>query len=110
MTTAPPPPSDWSTAGAPAGFYAPVQRTSGLAIASMVLGIVSLACGGLGFLLIPPILAVIFGNVALDRVAEGGGLVKGRGMAIAGIVLGWIGIAIGTAVAIAWLVYGISNL
>jgi hypothetical protein len=31
-------------------------------------------------------------------------------MAIAGIVLGWIGIALGAAIAFAWLAYGVSNL
>ena len=86
MTTAPPPPPDWSTAGAPAGFYAPVQRTSGLAIASMVLGIVWIYWIG-------SILAVIFGHVALSQIKQSGGALRGRGMAIAGLVLGYVGIA-----------------
>jgi len=107
----PPPPASWTPgAPGPSGYYAPAPGTSGFAVAALVLGIFSIGCGGLGFLLAPPILAVIFGNVALDRIAASGGQLKGRGMGIAGIVLGWIGIAIGGAIAIAWLVYGITNL
>ena len=84
MTTAPPPPPDWSTAGAPAGFYAPVQRTSGLAIASMVLGI-------LWIYWIGSILAVIFGHIAISQAGKDPTL-RGKGMAIAGLVLGYIGV------------------
>ncbi|MBO0824168.1 MAG: DUF4190 domain-containing protein [Actinobacteria bacterium] len=68
----------------PPGYPVVYQRpTDGLAIASMVLGIVWIY--GLG-----SILAVIFGHVSLRKIAnEGKG---GRGMAIAGLVLGYIGI------------------
>lgn len=57
--------------------------TNGLAIASMVLGILWLYWLG-------SILAVIFGHCALAqirRTGEGGG-----GLAVAGLVLGWIGV------------------
>jgi hypothetical protein len=75
-----------------------------MAVASLVLGI--LFC-----LAVTAILAVIFGNVALNRIDASGGTQRGRGMAIAGIVLGWVGIALMLAVpALAWLGYGISNL
>jgi hypothetical protein len=62
----------------------PGQRTNGLAIASLILGIVWLSWIG-------SILALIFGYIALGQIKkqhEGG-----RGMAIAGIVLGWVGVA-----------------
>jgi hypothetical protein len=62
----------------------PKRPTDGLAIASMVLGIVWVYWIG-------SILAVIFGHVALRRIAREGK--AGRGMAIAGLVLGYIGIA-----------------
>jgi hypothetical protein len=52
----------------------------------MVLGI--LWVGGLG-----AILALIFGYVSKRRIDESGGRQTGRGMAIAGIVLGWVGVA-----------------
>lgn len=61
-------------------------RTSGLAIASLVLGIVWVYWIG-------SILAVIFGHVALGQMKTDPSL-RGRGMAIAGLVLGYIGVAI----------------
>lgn len=62
------------------------QKTNGLAIASMVLGIVWIY--GIG-----AALALIFGYQAKAQIDRSGGREAGRGMAIAGIVLGWIGIA-----------------
>lgn len=107
MSTAPPPPPPESGATPPppppatAGAE-PTARTSGFAVASLVLGI--LFC-----LLITSILAVIFGNVALGRIESSNGTEKGRGLAIAGIVLGWIGIALLAIAAFVWLGYGIGN-
>jgi hypothetical protein len=60
----------------------PAQSWNGLAIASMVVGIVWIYWVG-------SILAVIFGHVALRQTARDGS--RGRGMAIAGLVLGYIG-------------------
>ena len=65
--------------------YGAPSRTSGLAIASMVLGILWLYWIG-------SILAVIFGHVAINQAKKDPSL-RGRGMAIAGLVLGYIGIA-----------------
>lgn len=39
------------------------------------------------------ILAVIFGHVALGQIKKAEGRQTGRGMAIAGLVLGYIGVA-----------------
>jgi hypothetical protein len=61
--------------------------TNGLAIASMVLGIVWLY--GVG-----SILALVFGYIAKNQVDLSGGRQAGRGMAIAGIVLGWVGVGV----------------
>lgn len=101
MTTLPPPP----VPAAPVPVTA--ARTSGMAVASLVLGIVSFFC--FGFLVVVPILAIVFGHLALDRIAQSGGGVKGRGLAIAGAVLGWIFIVPAVIAAFAWLGYGISN-
>lgn len=60
--------------------------TNGFAVASLVLGIVWF--GGLG-----AILALVFGYTALSQINRSAGYEGGRGMAIAGIVLGWIGVA-----------------
>src|ERR1700692_2932478 len=60
------------------------STTNGLAIASMVLGIVWIY--GIG-----AILALIFGYRARGQIKRNGQ--RGGGMAIAGIVLGWVGVA-----------------
>ena len=65
--------------------YPPARSTNGMAIASMVLGIVWVYWIG-------SILALIFGYLALKDIREKGQ--AGEGMAIAGIVLGWIGVGI----------------
>jgi len=63
------------------------NKTSGLAIASLILGILSFF-PGLGILI--GIIAVILGIVALINVKKE--KLKGRGMAIAGIILGILGV------------------
>jgi hypothetical protein len=67
------------------GGYPPPQRTNGLAVASMVLGI-------LWIYWIGSILALVFGYIARKQIRERGE--SGSGMAVAGIVLGWVGIGI----------------
>jgi Domain of unknown function (DUF4190)/Protein of unknown function (DUF2510) len=77
---------------APAGYYVPVyqpvpqSRTNGLAVASMVLGILWIWWVG-------SLLAVIFGFAARHQIAQSRGTQSGGGMATAGIVLGLIGLA-----------------
>ena len=63
------------------------QKTNGFAIASLVLGIVWIYWIG-------SILALVFGYVARSQIRRSEGMQSGDGMAIAGIVLGWIGIGI----------------
>jgi hypothetical protein len=65
---------------------AAAPSTNGLAIASMVLGILWIWWVG-------SILALVFGYMAKRQIAESGGSQSGGGMATAGIVLGWIGVA-----------------
>ena len=62
-------------------------RNDGFAVASLVLGIVGLFIG------LCSILALVFGYKARRRINTNPGLKQGRGRALAGIVLGWIGIA-----------------
>jgi hypothetical protein len=66
------------------------RTTNGLAITAMVLGILWIWWVG-------SVLALIFGYIARKQIKENGQ--NGDGMAIAGIVLGWIGV--GTLVIIA---------
>jgi Domain of unknown function (DUF4190)/Uncharacterised protein family UPF0547 len=63
------------------------QKTNGFAIASLVLGIVWIY--GVG-----SILALVFGYMGRNQIDQSGGREAGRGMAVAGIVLGWIGVGI----------------
>ena len=72
--------SDYQTSGSGKG------GNSGLGIASMVLGI-------LWMYWIGSILAVIFGHVALSQIKKDPSI-GGRGMAVAGVVLGWIGVGV----------------
>ena len=74
--------------GPPAWRAAP--HTNALAIASMVTGI-------FWFYGIGSILALVFGYKARKEIDSSNGAQTGRGMATAGIVLGWIGV-VGTVI------------
>lgn len=80
---APPPPT---AVPVPAAALANGE-TNGFAIASLVLGILWLYWLG-------SILAIVFGHIALVQIQRKRGNSAGRGMAIAGLVLGYIGVAI----------------
>src|SRR5689334_3929019 len=67
----------------------PQPKTSPLAIWSLVLGILSLTC----FSIFTAIPGVICGHKALSRIKGSSGAVTGQGMAIAGLVTGYLGIA-----------------
>ncbi len=64
-------------------------KNNGLAIASMVTSIVSVFCLG-----VFGIVGAIMGHVALGQVNKSGGTQTGKGMAIAGIVIGWLTFAL----------------
>lgn len=65
-------------------YYIPVRQvTNGLAVASLVLGFFWIFWLG-------SILAVIFGHVALGQIRRNGD--SGRGLAIAGLWLGYAGV------------------
>lgn len=65
------------------------QGTSGLAIASLICGILVFLSFGLAGL---P--AVITGHLGLSAIRKSGGTLGGRGMAIAGLVMGYMGFAL----------------
>ncbi len=89
---APPPPAQgYQPYGGPAAPYGVpyrTQSTNGLAIASLVVSIVSmtLLCGMTG------VVGAILGHVSRKQIKERGD--AGDGMALAGIIIGWIGFAI----------------
>jgi hypothetical protein len=75
----------------PPAQYGPAE-TNGLAVASLVCGILGVVFPFIP--LIPSILAVIFAGRGKRQIDSSGGLQTGRGLAIAGQVLGWVGIAL----------------
>jgi uncharacterized protein DUF4190 len=83
----PPPPGGY----APAGYGYAAQRTDGLAIASLVIGIISIVCsiGCLGIILGPT--AAIMGFISRQRISTSGGAIGGSTLAIVGLVLGIVG-------------------
>jgi hypothetical protein len=66
----------------------PQPRNSALAIWSLVLGILSLTC----FSIFSAIPGVICGHKALSKIKQSGGALTGQGLAIAGLVTGYLGI------------------
>jgi hypothetical protein len=66
-----------------------------MSVAALVLGIVGIF---LSILFVPSVLAMIFGFVGNGQIQRSGGAQKGRGMAIAGIVLGAVGIVFAVVV------------
>ncbi len=66
--------------------------TNGKAIASLIVAI--LLFGALG-----GIVALVLGYMAKNEIDRSGGTQSGRGLAIAGIVIGWLGV-ISTIIAI----------
>lgn len=73
--------------GGAAPYQAP-QPTNGMAIASLVVSIASVVvcCGAAG------IVGAILGHVAKKQIRQGRG--QGDGMALAGIIVGWIAFAL----------------
>ncbi len=73
---------------------APQPKTSALAIWSLVLGILGfvllVVCVGLLF----AIPAVICGHLALSKINRSAGTLAGQGLAIAGLVMGYLGIVL----------------
>ena len=76
------------TAPAASAPAAPAQppETSGMAVASLVSGL---------FLFFFPmsIVAIVLGHLSLSQIRKSAGRLKGEGLAIAGLVLGYVGVA-----------------
>lgn len=87
----PPPPSPGGygyppPAPSPYGAYPQPVGTNGLAIASLVCSLVGLFCG------IGPIVGLVLGIIALNQIKKTGQ--DGRGMALAGVIISGISIAL----------------
>jgi hypothetical protein len=97
-----PPQSQAGWGGPPPGAIYPGASTttqvSGLAVASLVTGLFFWCCA------VPGIVSIVLGHLALEDIENSGGAKRGRGMAIAGIVLGWVGIGIVGVLVVWWFV------
>lgn len=67
------------------------QKTNAFAVTSMILGIIGLILGWTVFFFFASILAVVFGHISLSQLNRS--QENGRGMAIAGLVTGYISVA-----------------
>ena len=82
--------------------YVQQPKTNGLAVASLVLGIIWIYWIG-------SILALIFGYNAKGQIDRSNAMQGGRGLAVAGIVLGWVGVGTLAFVLIVALITSVSN-
>jgi hypothetical protein len=82
-----PPPTPPPQPATPAYSAGPKTGTNGLAIASLV-------CGIVGCFTVTAIVAIVLGFVARNQIEQSGGTQQGSGMALAGIILGfiWVGL------------------
>jgi hypothetical protein len=88
-SAAPPPVPQGHPYPSAQGWNGP-KKTSGSAVASMILGILS-------FLLwiLASIPAIICGHLSLSSINRSRGALQGRGMAISGLVMGYLTLAVG---------------
>src|SRR6478672_1180458 len=68
-----------------------VARTPAVAIWSLILAVLSFTCGWL-FTAIP---AVICGHIARAKIRQSAGVLGGKGIATAGLILGYIALVLG---------------
>lgn len=68
----------------------PIQHDSGAAIASLIFGILAY----FGLFGVGALVAVICGHIGMSQVKAGNGMVRGKGLATAGLVLGYIQIGV----------------
>jgi hypothetical protein len=91
-------PPPYSGAPQPPGYYNPglapmPVSTSGWAIASLICSLVGV-----------PLLGVIFGFIALNEISNSAGRIAGEGMAKAGIIIGFVFMALGIVLIIIWII------
>jgi hypothetical protein len=81
----------------PAGGYAPMSagyaapRNDGLAIAALIVGILSVVCSFICFGVLLGPAAAIMGFISRQRISTSGGALGGGTLAVVGLVLGIIG-------------------
>jgi uncharacterized protein DUF4190 len=106
------PPAGYPPAGYPPGGYMPggyvpgayaSPRTDGLAIAALIVGIISLVCSFfcLGIVLGPA--GAIMGFISRQRISTSGGALGGGAMAVIGLILGVIGFVVSVIFFFLWI-------
>ena len=86
----------------PYGYVRTPQQDQGLAVASLVCSLIGI------FFCIPSILGIVFGHVAYSKAKRGEA--GGQGMAQAGMIIGYVIVALWTIPLLLWLVFGIAVL
>lgn len=71
-----------------------------MAVASFVLGLLGTSC----LFFLGSIAAVVFGHIALSQIRQSGNTLSGRGLAIAGLILGYVVVIAGTLIGVVALV------
>ena len=98
----PPPPAGY-TPGAGAGYASP--RTDGLAIGSLIAGIVSIVCAFMCLGIIAGPAAAIMGFISRQRIATSGGMMGGGTLALVGLILGIVGFV----ASVGWFFYVVAS-
>ncbi len=83
----PPPPASASTVARPEFVHRDSRSTNGFAIASLV-------CAAVWFLWVGSLMGVVFGHIALRQIKADQGRQSGRGLAIAGLVVGYLALGV----------------
>ena len=68
------------------GAYGEVKQSSDLALYSLIAGVLAYVF----FPIIGAIASIILGHMSLGEIRRSGGVMKGRGMAVAGLLLGYL--------------------
>jgi hypothetical protein len=87
-----PPQPQWGQPppGQPWGYGPPPQQNNGLAIASFICSLASVfTCG------VSAIVAIVLGHIALSQIKRGEGATGGRGLAMAGVIIGYVVVGLG---------------
>ena len=68
----------------------PIKKKKGLSIASLIFGIIGTA----PLLSTASIVAIILGHISLSKIKKSSGKYSGKGLAIAGLILGYLGLSV----------------
>ena len=91
----PPPPPGWGAA--PPAYAYGLPRTEGKAVAALVCAIASFVA----LPVVPAVVAVVLASSARKAIAASGGRLTGDSLAVTGLVIAWINIALFTLAGVA---------